>query len=184
MAGLHRVQGMTAGAPPVTVLMGLRDGRAVGVVVATGSMRLGSSRRRRGTRSRPCAALRRDDARAREQAPRLGRRGHPSGRRGSLRDALRTRPPKSSMTGTSPIPSNYRIMGDTGLEPVTSALSRRNHPGKHRQARAAKGTIWRAKPVTSLPRLPVESLPYPSRVATGLRQRPGGTVSQLGFESR
>jgi hypothetical protein len=34
---------------------------------------------------------------------------------------------KFSMTGSRRIPCNYR-MGDTGLEPVTSALSRRRSP--------------------------------------------------------
>ena len=47
-------------------------------------------------------------------------------------------------------PTNERV-GDTGLEPVTSALSRRNHLGKPRQAPATKGMIWRGDAVTRLP---------------------------------
>ena len=52
-------------------------------------------------------ALRGDDARAGNQAPRPRRRGHSTGPRRSLRDALRTQPQKTSMTRSCRIPSNY-----------------------------------------------------------------------------
>jgi integrase len=73
------------------------------------------------------AALRRDAARARERAPGPRRRGHPSGPRGDLRDALRTHPAnhRPSEIAESPMATG---VGDTGLEPVTSALSRRRSP--------------------------------------------------------
>ena len=73
---------------------------------------------------------------------------------------------------TTTHPRIQRGVGDTGLEPVTSALSRRNRVGKHWQAPAAKGMIWRGNTVTRLPTGSDENLSVPSegcdRIATAV----------------
>ena len=75
----------------------------------------------------PRPALRRGDQRAGKQAPRARRRGHPPGPRGGLRDALRTHP--QILDGPNqPNPLQLPVVGDAGLEPATSALSRRRSP--------------------------------------------------------
>ena len=68
-------------------------------------------------------------------------------------------------------------MGDAGLEPATSALSRRNRVGKGGDRWARKGMIWRENLVRSVPTPDREIRGMPGelcdRSATARRTHPG-----------
>jgi hypothetical protein len=61
-------------------------------------------------------------------------------------------------------------MGDTGLEPVTSALSRRTRLGAGGLRRAGKGSTCLRNSRSGFKRLPPLSRRFPSRCAPGVRQ--------------